>query len=565
MQFSLWKGDEGCMEQKVEIYGVHCLEKVFLDTPPREEARTSRVSGLRNEKLSFQAAFTAKENQLYRIRVESPLTATVRQVVSVPCAYPAHPETDEGYLRISPGLYPDLLRELPEGLVRGIPGQWNSLWVELIPGEEGFLPGTYPVILSWEEEQTGEIVGRIQVQAEILDAFLPDQQLIRTDWFHADCLATYYQVPVFSQRHWELVERFVKAGVDRGMNMLLTPQFTPPLDTRKGGERPTVQLVEVWLEDGSYRFGFDRLKQWIDMGRRCGIQYFEMSHLFTQWGAQAAPKIIAHTAQGDQRIFGWDTPAVGGEYTRFLHAYLPKLTQKLREWGLEGQVYFHISDEPNLTQLESYRAAKDSVAELLEGFPVIDALSDYDFYRTGAVEHPICANDHIHRFLENGVSGVWSYYCTSQKLRVSNRFFSMPWSRCRVYGVQLFRYQTPGILHWGYNFYYSQYSIYPIDPYLTTDAGGSFPGGDPFLVYPGQDGRPEESVRMVVMEQALFDLRALEALAKKIGRERAVEFVEQELGQPVTFETSFITGEQLLSLREKVNRMLAQPDENCRG
>lgn len=353
------------------------------------------------------------------------------------------------------------------------------------------------------------------------------------------------------------MERFIQAAADRGVNMILTPQFTPPLDTRQGGERPTIQLIDVQVTPDGYVFGFDRLKRWIEMCDRCGIRYFEMSHLFTQWGAKAAPKVVANTPEGEKRIFGWDTPAVGGEYTRFLQAYLPALTAKLKEWNLQERVYFHISDEPSLEHLESYQAAKQSVQDLLKGFPMLDALSDYDFYQTGAVELPVCSNNHIHTFLEHGVSPVWSYYCTAQNLKVSNRFFSMPSARCRIYGTQLFCYAIPGILHWGYNFYYSQYSIYPIDPYQTTDAGGCFPGGDPFLVYPGKGGVPEESIRMVVMEQALFDLRALEALAEKIGREETVRWVESQLGEAVTFENSFISAEKLLLLREKVNRRLA--------
>ena len=42
--------------------------------------------------------------------------------------------------------------------------------------------------------------------------------------------------------------------------MLLTPVFTPPLDTAVGGERRTVQLVDVKAEGNQYTFGFANLK-----------------------------------------------------------------------------------------------------------------------------------------------------------------------------------------------------------------------------------------------------------------------------------------------------------------
>ena len=36
-------------------------------------------------------------------------------------------------------------------------------------------------------------------------------------------------------------------------------------------------------------------------------------------------------------------------------------------------------------------------------FVVIDALSNYEFYKTGVVEKPVISNNHIHTFIENGV------------------------------------------------------------------------------------------------------------------------------------------------------------------
>ena len=47
-----------------------------------------------------------------------------------------------------------------------------------------------------------------------------------------------------------------------------------------------------------------------------------MSHLFSQWGARYAPKVVASVAEAGgemQKIFGWHTPATG-EYTQFLES-----------------------------------------------------------------------------------------------------------------------------------------------------------------------------------------------------------------------------------------------------
>ena len=67
-----------------------------------------------------------------------------------------------------------------------------------------------------------------------------------------------------------------------------------------------------------------------------------MSHLFTQWGALHAPKIMADTDAGPVRVFGWETAACSPEYAGFLRALLPQLMDELRALGIADHTYFHI-------------------------------------------------------------------------------------------------------------------------------------------------------------------------------------------------------------------------------
>ncbi len=103
---------------------------------------------------------------------------------------------------------------------------------------------------------------------------------------------TVHNVPVWSERHWEVIENFAKVAVKNGINMLLTPVFTPPLDTAVGGERLTTQLVGIKKSGNRYTFNWKLLDRWIEMCNRIGVKYFEISHLFSQWGATHAPKIM---------------------------------------------------------------------------------------------------------------------------------------------------------------------------------------------------------------------------------------------------------------------------------
>lgn len=551
------------MDDKVKFNAemLSALTKVFLDEKPSADPACTYFTALQNEVFSFQTVYYHNDwlSPFARVELCSPLKpyCRIRQVESVPCAQPVRAFTDDYYLRTAPGLYPDLLTDLDDGLVLFSATRCKSLWIDVeVPA--GGPSGDFPLSVIFTS-MAGEELCRAETVLHVYKKMLQEQRLLRSEWFHGDCLADYYRVPVFSEDHWRIMRNFVATAARRGCNMILTPQFTPPLDTAPGGERTTIQLIDVARNaDGTYEFGFEKLNRWVAMCLECGITHFEMSHLFTQWGALHPPNIMAETEAGLTRIFGWESPAVGGEYTRFLSAYLPRLTEMLKKWGIDGVTRFHISDEPEESQLSTYKAARDSAAPYLEGFVIMDAISSLPVYREGGIECPVCANDCIGTFLEAGVHPLWSYYCTAQFLNVSNRFMAMPSARCRIYGVQAFLYGLEGILHWGYNFYNSKHSVYHLNPYRCTDAGGVFPSGDPFLVYPGSDGRPEESIRLMTMLHAMQDVRAMEQLADERGKEWVNGLIQEGLSSPVTFDCYPKSDVWLLRLRNRINEELSQ-------
>ena len=87
--------------------------------------------------------------------------------------------------------------------------------------------------------------------------------------------------------------------------------------------------------------------------------------------------------------------------------------------------------------------------------------------------------------LKRDIKELWVYYCCGPEKIFPNSFIAMPSARVQVLGYMLYKYDIKGFLHWGLNFYNSQFSIRHIDPYKCTDSEGAFPGGDPYIIYPG--------------------------------------------------------------------------------
>lgn len=561
--FGIMKKGSDSMGKRATAILLDSLQKVFDDEVPNPHKSCDTFQGFKNEVISFQVAYRGEnpdgtwygENHA-NVEVISPIKniVRVRRINLVPVGFATFEDADNNYLRFGAGMYPDLLSDLenlPSGQIRTYVNHWRSLWIDVTP-DETTTAGIYPVKIQIVS-MGGEILAFAEAQVEILDANLPKQKLIRSNWLHADCLAQYYGVETFGEEHWYILEQFIQTAVNRGINTVLVPAFTPPLDTAFGGERPTVQLVGVKAEGEKYEFDFSKFDRWIELCKKCGMEYFEISHLFTQWGAGYAPKIMADVNGKSQRIFGWDTPASSPQYRCFLTQYLPKLTQRLKALGIDKRTFFHISDEPSIEHLENYKAVKDFVAPYLKGFSIIDALSDFEFYQQGVLDKPIPSNDHIEPFLKAGVRGLWTYYCVGQYKDVSNLFIAMPSARTRILGVQLYKFKIEGFLQWGYNFYYSQYSGKLIEPYFTTDADGFVPAGDPFQVYPGRNGRPEESIRLMICSQAMYDIRAFEMLESLTSYEYVMQLIEQDLSSPITFSEYPKEEEYILNLRKRVN------------
>lgn len=528
------------------------LEKVMRNEPA-ENIDYNRFSMLNNEKKSFQLYIKA-DSETVSLDIKSDLNCIkVFTVEYMPSGFAINEKTADDYvLRSKDGYYPDLLLPVEKSIK--LENGCRTLWFE-IDSENPLAAGEHSIELTVSDDDT---TAGTSVMVEVIDCPLEKQSLIFTNWFHTDCLMQEYGVEAFSEKYWKIVENYLRTAVRHGMNCVLTPLFTPSLDIAVGGERPTVQLVDVTVTKGKYTFNFDKLLTWIETAQKCGIEYFEMAHFFTQWGAKFAPKIMATVNGKYKKLFWWRTLVISRKYKKFLTQFSTELNALLESLNLKNKVLIHVSDEPNMSHIFTYRIAAKLIHKLFKGYKIIDALSDFKFYSTGLIDTPIPANNHIEPFIGK-VSELWTYYCCAQDDKyVSNRFFSIPSQRNRVLGYQLYKYDVKGFLHWGYNFWNTRYSKEKINPYEVTDAGGFFQSGDSFVVYPKADGTPLCSLRLKVFYDGFQDMMALQTLEKLTGRENALKVLEQGLDNELTFFEYPHSIEWQLATRERINKAIKE-------
>ena len=540
------------------------LEKVFIDDTIDNFPITECIAVLKGERFSVQLLYIDEGpdySMPWRTLVDLNLGgslaeyATVRDVRNVPIDRPVKPESyDNQYLRTTPGIYPDLLTPLRYG-GKVVPrrDKLRSLWIEIEP--DGKLEGKQELTLTLTYDGVN-VTHTLSV--DIIPAELPKDGISFTQWFYCDCLAGYYNVPAWSEKHWEIVENFARLYVKRGRNMIYTPLLTPALNVLPPFERTPSQLVDITVNDGKYTFGFDKVDRWVDMCDRLGIEYLEISHFFDQHRAAHSAKVYASVDGETKQIFNWDTLSDDPEYVRFLREMVSAFVEHMKKNGDDKRCLYHISDEPHLDYIDHYTKIKNSIADIVKDYPIMDALSDYDFYKTGSVPMPVPLTSKVMDFVNAGVPNLWAYYACNELIGYSNCYVAMPSWRTRSLGMQLFKYNIAGFLHWGFNYYNNRASGDAINPYL--DLGGEdwVPAGDTFIVYPAQDGTPLESIRAITMDEVMQDIRAMRLAAQYTSHGAVVKAMEDALGREITFDRCAETADEMLRVRNAVNEIIKQ-------
>ena len=179
------------------IKAVSSLEKIFIDSDVSDLTELKHFSMVKNEKKSFQIALDITDSEFTNIDIASSLNdfLNISVVKNVPSDLAAPKRTDNFYIKKVPGLYPDLLLPVSEGCSFDSSGTF-AFWIEISPSGEKLLPsGNHNIVVT---ARTKSISYKTELSVEVIDALLPKQTLIYTNWIHTDCLMTYYGFKAFT-------------------------------------------------------------------------------------------------------------------------------------------------------------------------------------------------------------------------------------------------------------------------------------------------------------------------------------------------------------------------------
>jgi len=269
------------------------LEKVFIDskTPPPALKRLSVMPG---ETAIFQVVIKSSF-PVANAKLKPSLPAVRLSMVDHIAGHFMRAPGSDDFMIDRPGLYPEVIRPLSPADIYLRPGLYTTLWAEADAAELDKGENLTSFTLA---DSSDKVLAVADIVIEVIGASLGGDVLFVTNWLHCDCLADYYNVRVFGKEHFRLIENFMRTALRHGINAAFLPCFTPALDTAPGIRRTPCQLIDIFKDGERFAFGWKKFDRYVRMCKRLGVTYYEISHLFSQWGAAYCPDI-------DARVTAW--------------------------------------------------------------------------------------------------------------------------------------------------------------------------------------------------------------------------------------------------------------------
>jgi hypothetical protein len=482
------------------LWSVSPLEKIFPDTPVAEAARLQvEMSCARNEYEPGQFAIYAKSDltnvtiQLKELTHESNNYAIPTDnlqwnfvgFVPIQCNTPDAPK--DGLVRQAPGLFPDPLLE--ERKMDIAAGKTQPVWLTVfVPKDAPAGDYTGKVIVSTKKGKK-----ELPIKLHVYSFTLPDERhLFISHWLWGLSVAEYYKVIPWSEEHWKILERYAKNMAMHRRNVAYT----------------SIWLIKIYSEQNKrLTYDFSIFDRWVK--------------LFEKVGAADRIEISppAHTYQWDWRskkVVWWDMEAIDRKTGNTINLIpernwprlLTQLEEHLKQKGWLKKSFIHVSDEPSVRNVQSWKQFSRAIKRAAPGLKHIDATET-----TGLDGHLNVWVIKPNNFIENynyytavqkkKGNELWFYTCINPKGEYPNRFIDYPLIKVRLMHWFNWRYKLSGYLHYGFN-------RWTKNPFADTEEGA--PAGDRFIIYPGKDG-PINSIRWEMSRESIEDYEYLWLLA----------------------------------------------------
>ncbi len=404
------------------------------------------------------------------------------------------------------GYYPDPILEVESVDVDF--GNTQAIWIS-IPIPADAIPGTYEgkITISGKSGKRSFSLSK-NYSVKVYPVTVGNTSLWVTNWFSLDTsklklLNGGKSIEPFSEDHLQLIRILAAKMAEYRQNVALISPLA---------------LSEYEYTDGKWNIDFTNFDKIVNIFiEEKVIGKIEGGHIGRRegnWNSQFAVMVPNLTAGPENKF---DMLRITEERAKeFYTAFFTALTAHLKEKGWDKIYMQHIADEPTEQNFNTYIEIAKFVKNIAPDMPLIEACHSKNL--GGILDIWVPQLDFMDRDYEfynaQNKSGkeAWFYTCLSPKGEYANRFIELPLLKTRYIHWLNFKYEIPGYLHWGLNWWNN--NPFEEQTGIQYEGGNILPGGDCWIIYPG-NGSILSSIRLEAMRDGIVDYELLKMLENK--------------------------------------------------
>ncbi len=399
--------------------------------------------------------------------------------------------------------------------------------------------------------QTGfedeEVCWQGTIHLRVFDVSLPevaDWSYHLDLWQHCSSIARYYRVPLWGEEHFALIDRYYASLAQLGQKAVTVIATEIPWSGQRCFRDPAYPanlfehaIVEVSRDQaGELHFDYTKMDRLLALAAKHGLdREIEIFGLLNIWVDEAfgfgaviagAPDAIRIRCY-DQRSGTMTYLRRADELSQFIRA----LHDHLAEEGLLERVRI-TADEPS--DLDLFKARLAFIKEAAPGFKYKVAINHFEFMEEAPPEVvdcvPVlplaCQDPDLTARLTDSIRArggrmLWYVCCWPP---IPNTFLHSPLVEGQLHGWLTFYLKIDGFLRWNF-------CLWTAEPWRRVSwRAPAWFAGDMYLVLPGHDGAPVETLRYEALRTAAQDYELLKLAERALPAEEAQALFAQAFG-----------------------------------
>ena len=337
----------------------------------------------------------------------------------------------------------------------------------------------------------------LPLQLQVANRTLPEP----SKWaFHLDlwqnpyAVARYYQVPLWSQQHFDLMRPMMELLAAAGQKIITCSVISHPWNgqTFDPFESMIAKMKQI---DGSWRYDYTVFDKWVEFMMSCGITEQIDCYTLVPWHYRFDYYDCATNSVKNLACKPGET-----KYHDFIVPFLKDFSRHLHEKGWFERTYIAMDERPTDQMEAAWKTVQDADPEFkIEGaanYSVESEAADRVDDLSVAFQYNLLNREALARRTSKGQIITFYTCCGPER---PNTFTFSPPAESAYLGWHALACDYNGYLRWAYN-------SWPKQPNQDSRFG-NWPAGDCYLVYPG--GSSIRFERLVEGIQAYEKVRLL--------------------------------------------------------